>query len=109
MAQEIIRLTVKDFEAKLNTTANFIFLDVRTPEEFNSGHIAKAKMLDYRNSNFAEQAAKLDKSKPVFVYCASGIRSNAAAKVLSELGFIKVYDLQGGLRAWLAENKPVVK
>lgn len=75
-------------------------IDVRSPEEFKSGHIKNAKNIDYNGANFKTQMAKLDKTKPVYVYCAAGGRSAKAAKVLTELGFKKVYDLKGGYGSW---------
>jgi rhodanese-related sulfurtransferase len=82
-------------------------LDVRTPEEFNAGHIPGAMLLDYYNDNFKKSAAQLDKTKPVFVYCKTGGRSSSAAKILRDLGFKEVYDLEGGISAWKNAGKTV--
>ena len=80
-------------------------LDVRTPEEFKSGYIAGAKNLNFYDDDFAQQIAKLDKTKPVMVYCAKGGRSASAAEQLNQAGFSKVYDLTGGMYAWKAAGK----
>lgn len=63
--------------------ADKIILDVRTAGEYADGHIPGAVMIDYYKNDFRQQINKLDKSKPVFVYCASGVRSSSAAKSLS--------------------------
>lgn len=75
-------------------------IDVRTPEEYADGHIENAVVINYFSDDFKEKAQQLDKNKPVYLYCKSGKRSAKASKVLSELGFIKIYDLQGGYSAW---------
>ncbi|MGB2761304.1 rhodanese-like domain-containing protein [Maribacter stanieri] len=75
--------------------------DVRTASEFNSGHIKKAINVDVFNAgNFNKYFEKLDKDKPVYVYCRSGARSQKAARKLLKLGFSQVYDLKGGYSAW---------
>lgn len=91
---------------------NAQILDVRTAEEFNSGYIANAFQANYNNTNeFEERVKYLDKTKPVYVYCLSGVRSAGALTELKNLGFKEVYHLQGGITAWkkmgfaLAGNK----
>jgi len=75
--------------------------DVRTPSEFNSGHIKKAINVDFFNpSNFNNYFEKLDKEKPVYIYCRSGARSKKAARKLLHMGFAQVYDLKGGYNSW---------
>ena len=71
-------------------------VDVRTPEEYNNGHIGNALNIDYYNPEFKNQIAKLDKTKPVYIYCRSGSRSQSAAKIMEELGFVSIIDLKGG-------------
>lgn len=75
-------------------------VDVRTPGEYNSGKIDDAINIDYMAADFKAKMAKLDKSKPVYIYCQAGGRSANAAKVLVEMGFKKVYDLKGGYGAY---------
>ncbi|WKZ60187.1 MAG: rhodanese-like domain-containing protein [Cyclobacteriaceae bacterium] len=102
-------LSVDAFEQKLNATPEKIILDVRTDEEYAQGKMKNATQIDYYQRDFKTEVAKLDKTKPVFVYCASGVRSNSAAKILKQQGFTEVYDLKGGLNAWARSGKPVVK
>ena len=75
--------------------------DVRTPEEYNLGHINGAVNIDFKNEEiFYRSFEKLNKSKPVYLYCRSGNRSKKSADILIELGFSKVYDLKGGFIEW---------
>ena len=75
-------------------------IDVRTPEEFSEGKIDDAKNIDYYSADFKEQMAKLDKTKPVLLYCRSGARSGKSAEILSEMGFMEIYNLEGGYLGW---------
>ena len=87
----------------------FILLDVRTPDEWNAGHLKDAVHFDWYADDFKERVAKLDKSKPVLVYCAAGGRSGKAQDVMQDLGFKRVVNLEGGYNAWTAAGLPVVK
>lgn len=82
-------------------------IDVRTADEFNSGHLAKAQNIDIKSKDFEQKIATLDKTKPVMVYCKAGGRSARAAEKLKELGFTKIVDLEGGITDWKAEGKPI--
>lgn len=93
---------VKTFSEKLKTTPNPQLLDVRTPEEFAVEHIQNAKNNNWNGTDFVAEASKLDKSKPVFVYCKVGGRSGQAASKLAELGFTEIYNLNGGILKWNA-------
>ena len=88
------------FAEKIAATPNAQILDVRTPEEYVSGHIDNATNVNWNGTDFVAKAAALDKTKPVFVYCKSGGRSKQAAAKLEELGFSTIYELQGGMLKW---------
>lgn len=75
-------------------------VDVRTEKEYGASHLKDAQNICVTNSDFQEKVKTLDKNKPVYVYCKSGGRSSKAAKILTEMGFSKVYDLQGGITNW---------
>lgn len=76
-------------------------IDVRTPKEFNAGHIENAKNIDFFDQgNFVLEFDKLDKNIPVFLYCRSGNRSNKAAQILWNIGFKEIFDLKGGYTNW---------
>jgi thioredoxin len=90
------------FAEKIKATPNAQILDVRTPDEYSSGHIENADNINWNSDSFVAKTDKYDKSKPVFVYCMSGGRSHQAAGKLQELGFKNVYELQGGIMKWNA-------
>lgn len=79
---------------------NVVVIDVRTPAEFASGHIANAMNLDVEGGMFEQQIASLDKAKTYAVYCHSGRRSANAAKIMAKAGFTSIFNLDGGVTAW---------
>lgn len=103
-------LSADDFDAKLKAKAETAQLvDVRTPAEFASGHIKRAANINFTDDDFEDASKKkLDKNKPVFLYCFSGKRSADAAGFLRTMGFKEVYDLNGGFAQWTASSKPYV-
>jgi len=105
-AQTNTSLTTGEFEAA--TKDSIQLLDVRTPGEYNTGHIKNALQADWTDKQeFNRRIAFIDKNKPVYVYCLSGGRSGAAAKEMRNNGYQKVYELNGGINAWKAANKPL--
>ena len=84
-------------------------LDVRTPDEWNEGIIEGATMANFYESDFETQLLKLDKEKPVAVYCKVGGRSGKTMAQMQKLGFKEVYNLDGGMDAWKGAGKPTVK
>lgn len=100
-------LTATEFEKRIQAGESQL-LDVRTAGEFQSGHLKNSLQADWlNNKEFTERIKYLDKSKPLLVYCASGIRSGDAAKYLLAQGFANVQNLKGGLTAWKLEGKTV--
>ncbi len=93
----------------LRKDAEVQLLDVRTPGEVAKGFIEGAVHIDFFDSDFEFEVAKLDKSKPIIVYCAAGGRSAKSGKKLASLGFSKIYDLTGGFGTWKKEGYPVAK
>lgn len=79
---------------------DILLIDVRTPEEFASGHIENSVNIDIKSDDFFSQIDKLDRNQEVYVYCKIGGRSGHAAKKMEEMGFKKIYDLDGGIRQW---------
>jgi len=78
----------------------FILLDVRTPSESASAHIPGSVNVNYRGETFSEDVLRFAVSSTVLVYCRSGARSAAAVRVLRDLGFCCLYDMNGGILAW---------
>ena len=83
-------------------------VDVRTPEEYHEGYIENAQNIDYYSPTFDKDIQKLDKSKPVILYCKSGNRSAKCAAKLQQAGFEKIYDLEGGITEWKFKGLAVV-
>lgn len=75
---------------------NVVVIDVRTPEEFASGHVANAVNMNVEGGNFDQEISVLDKSKTYALYCRSGRRSANAAGIMSDAGFTSVITLDGG-------------
>lgn len=94
----------KAYAEKLATTENPQLIDVRTPEEYAVEHLNNSKNINWDDNNFVTTASKLDKSKPVFVYCKVGGRSGQAANKLVEMGFSEVYNLDGGIMKWTGKK-----
>jgi len=94
---------------EMNTQAKkekAVFLDVRTPQEWNKGHIAGALHYNLFDDHFESELKKLDKTKVYYVYCAVGGRSAEAAQTMINLGFKHVYNMQGGFNAWTKAGLP---
>jgi thioredoxin len=83
-------------------------LDVRTPQEFEEGHIGSAMLANINEKDeFSRRVAALDKNKPVYVYCLGGGRSHKAVGIVKSDGFTNVVELCGGINAWRNADKKV--
>ena len=79
-------------------------IDIRTPEEYANGYIDDAVNIPIADkTQFITDFSKLDKEKPVYIYCYSGVRSHRAGKLLKELGFTAIYDFKGGWKVWSSQ------
>lgn len=87
---------------------NIVLLDVRTPEEYNEGHIAGA--INFSHNTIQENLIELSqyKNNTVVVYCRSGRRAAAAEEILSSNGFTDLHHLTGDMNGWLESELPVV-
>lgn len=107
-SQEGIRnISVTEFnKRRLSSPENVIVIDVRTPAETADGVVPGAIKMEYGSNNFEEELATLDKSKDYLVYCAAGARSGKTARIMQDMGFENVYNLDTGYEGWLeAESK----
>lgn len=80
-----------------------ILIDVRTPEEYEAGHLNGAININWFSDDFFGQVGTLPKDKTLYLYCKKGGRSIKAAEALDSLGY-KVMDLSGGYSAWQEQN-----
>lgn len=102
-------VTVKEFK-KLINKKNIQLVYVRTSREYKKGHIKNAVLINFFDKDFKNiSTKKLDKNKPVYLYCRSGGRSAKAAKMYKDAGFKKVYNLLGGFNAWSAKGLEIEK
>ena len=95
-----IKIVTAEEMKELSQLDNVQLVDVRTPEEYAEGHIEGFQNINFLSETFQEDIEKLDKNKPVIVYCKSGGRSAKSAQLLKEKGFVKIYDLEGGIEQW---------
>ena len=84
-----------------------LILDVRTPREFQQGHIAGARLLPVQELQNRLGELEAHKSAEILIYCATGNRSTVASKILADQGFENIYNISGGVREWLLENRPL--
>ena len=108
-AQKKTTIKADEYE-KATQTKTVQLVDVRRPEEFKEGHLKGAVLANWQDpANFKEVTDKLDKSKPVYVYCKAGVRGDKAADWLTQNGFKEVVNLEGGIQSWKDAGKPVEK
>ena len=94
---------------KHDEESEFVILDIRTPGEFKSGHLAESVLIDFYSQTFAENLSRLNKEKTYLIYCRSGNRSSKSLEIFKKLKFQKVYHMASGIRSWQSEGFPVVK
>ncbi len=107
-AQEVSNISVHDAK-RLIEKGNVIVLDVRTQNEWKQGTLHGAVLIDVMDKEFKKKAALLEKAKPIVVYCAVGGRSAYAADDLKALGYKNVYNMSGGIQAWIKAGYPIRK
>jgi phage shock protein E len=99
-----VKLGVEEFSQKASEPG-IVVIDVRTPSEYAAGHLQGAINIDFQSGYFQEEINKLDKGVTYAVYCRSANRSGQAVKIMSDLGFTKLYDMDGGVIDWTAAGK----
>jgi parallel beta-helix repeat protein len=100
-----IDLTVSDAKTMIDSTPSLVILDVRTAEEYTSGHIQNAVNIPL--AELEARLGELDSTSQILVYCALGGRSATASQLLTDNGFLYVYNMLNGLSAWTAAGYPV--
>ncbi len=108
-SEKHITLSVSEFADRMKSEPG-ILLDVRTIEEYQDGFIAGAQQYDYyETASFKSALNGMDKDKTYYIYCRSGGRSGTTLDMMQQMGFKKVYNLDGGMLAWRRANQAVAK
>ncbi len=89
--------------------SDFVILDIRTPGEYQYGHIKNSIMIDFYSKAFAEEINRLDKGKTYLIHCRSGNRATRSMPLFKKLQFQKIYHLSSGINGWKSEGLPVVE
>ncbi|MDO4726475.1 MAG: rhodanese-like domain-containing protein [Porphyromonadaceae bacterium] len=108
-AQKAIRMKSVEAQNFIKNNKELVIIDVRTPEEFEEGHLKGAINIDVKKSDFEEQIAKLDTSKTYLVYCRSGRRSAGAVRIMHNKNFKSLYEISDGFMGWTNKGLPVEK
>ncbi|MBA9074445.1 rhodanese-related sulfurtransferase [Flavobacterium gossypii] len=93
--------------AKKTEAAAVQLVDVRTPKEYKQGHLKGAENIHLYDQDFVDRINKLDKTKPVYVYCKAGGRSAEAVEIMQAQGFQNIIELKGGTDSWTESGKPL--
>lgn len=88
---------------------DFVILDVRTPAEFEEGHLQGAVNIDYYAEDFRERIGDLQHGGTYLIYCRSGARSSNTYRMMEEMGFERMFNLQGGVLQWKSRGLPLAR
>ncbi len=80
---------------------DFMIIDVRRYYEFDSGHIENSLLINYYSSEFETDIDSLDRNRIYLLYCRHGARSSSALNLMKSLGFIRIYNMSGGIVKWI--------
>jgi len=104
-AEVVANISPASYQADfVENNAEHILIDVRTPEEFNSGHISGA--INIPVESLQSRINEVPTGEKIIVYCRSGNRSAQASQILSDEGYTGIYDL-GGIINWTSQGYPV--
>ena len=95
--EEFVRFSEDEYE----------LIDVRTLEEFQSGHISSAISIDFFSTNFIDEIKEFDTSLKLILYCRTDNRSSKSAKILADNDFKNVYVIKGGIEEWISQGNSV--
>lgn len=104
----VSNLDPAQFHAKTQESG-VVTIDVRTPDEFNAGHITGALNMNVESATFDSDIAKLNRSKSYAVYCHSGRRSGIATEKMIKTKFLSVFNLADGIQGWMSAGLPLVR
>ena len=99
--------TVSVQDLKAASHSSNLILDVRSPQEFASGHVQGAKNISV--SELGSRLSEIPTDKTIFVICQSGMRSRTAIAILGDNGRTNINNVAGGTSAWIAAGFPTIK
>ncbi len=99
LKSQLNNLEAASFLEAIQQDEDFKLLDVRTDQEFQSGHLAGAVHMDYFGEDFWDRFDQLNPKKTYYVYCRSGRRSARVCLWMKNAGFVKVFNLEDGLKS----------
>ena len=91
----------------LRDDPSFVLLDIRTPAEIEAGHLPEAEHIDFHGGSFRDEIATRDREAIYVIYCRTANRSGQAFDMMAQMGFTKVYDVQGGISLWGESGYPI--
>jgi len=106
---ESLEISMSEFSELYKKNSAIQILDVRTPEEYNEGHVPNARLLTLNNLVDGSQSVPFDKNSEIYIICRSGNRSMTATKFLKQAGYEHVASVAGGTMGWISEGNPIQK
>jgi sulfur-carrier protein adenylyltransferase/sulfurtransferase len=103
---EIKEITPEELNQQVNQ-GNITVIDIRENEELSAGHLPSAIFIPRGFLELRIEATAPERDQAICLYCGGGNRSALAARSLQELGYTKVFSLEGGISRWIRENRPV--
>jgi len=104
----VLRFSKKPTHDASSDSRHLVILDVRTAQEYSTGHLNGAINFDFRSPSFRDQIGRMDRNCAYLVYCRTGRRSAQALMLMQSLGFRELYHLTQGIEQWQKEGHEVV-
>lgn len=104
LKQQLNNLTPEEFQRALQETPDAVLIDVRTPAEFEAGHIPGAVNINYLAYDFWDQMEQLDVERTYFIYCRTARRSVRTCTLMRNSGFKNIFHLDGGWNLWTEKS-----
>ena len=108
-AQNKVEVNSSGVNTMLQKDKKLVVLDVRTPEEFNAGHIKGAINIDIKQPDALSKIDKLDHNAKYIVHCRTNHRSKIAVDHMIQTGFKTIYQMTDGFNGWSSNRLPVEK
>ncbi|MFT6862724.1 MAG: phage shock protein E [Akkermansiaceae bacterium] len=105
---DVTTISAKKAAARLKKDPKIVVVDIRTPEEFATGHIKGAVNINMNSKDFSVKLGELERDKKYIMHCKSGGRSSASLPVWKRLGFKNVLHLSSGSLGWVKAGEPLV-